>query len=312
MKLKRKMRRIMAFALALVMLCGIIPTSTMIADAATTAAVKLSSLGRKGTVNIGSKTKTGTWWQMNLNGKKAFCIDLGYACHTGNTYAAGETHHWDQDTGGKNGCYAKIIRWYVIVKKRSQKAFVMSQALIWSVSEGDTSENQLKDVIKQVKQNINLSPNKSAADIYQDIFNPSGEWTAQITFWQKTGNSKSYQRLLTVDADREDIEYEPAVVSDHTYYRQRITVMKKDEDGKGLGGIQFTLDADNLDDLYSFSVTDRDGTETSDADDNNDTAFSLSGYTRDTGRIAFRMTYRLETMEYYYYPDSQLEKMFDG
>ena len=309
MKLKRKMRRIMAFALALVMLCGIIPTSTMIADAATTAAVKLSSLGRKGTVNIGSKTKTGTWWQMNLNGKKAFCIDLGYACHTGNTYAAGETHHWDQDTGGKNGCYAKIIRWYVIVKKRSQKAFVMSQALIWSVSEGDTSENQLKDVIKQVKQNINLSPNKSAADIYQDIFNPSGEWTAQITFWQKTGNSKSYQRLLTVDADREDIEYEPAVVSDHTYYRQRITVMKKDEDGKGLGGIQFTLDADNLDDLYSFSVTDRDGTETSDADDNNDTAFSLSGYTRDTGRIAFRMTYRLETMEYYYYPDSQLEKM---
>ena len=309
MKLKRKIRRMMAFALALVMLCGGIPTNTMVADAAATAAVKLSSLGRKGTVTIGSKTKSGTWWQMNLNGKKAFCIDLGYTCHTGNTYVAEETHQWDQDTSGKNGCYAKIIRWYVITKKRSQKAFVMSQALIWSVAEGRNSESQLKDVISQVKANIKLSSDKSAADIYQDIFNPSGEWTAQITFWQKTGNSKSYQKLLTVDADKDDLDYEPESVSDHTYYRQRITVMKKDEDGKGLGGIQFTLDADNLDDLYSFSMTDRDGTEFSDGDDDNDTSFSLTGHTLDSGRIAFRMTYKLETMEYYYYPDSELEKM---
>ena len=301
----------MAFALALALLCGIIPANSMVASAATTASVKLTSLGRKGSVSFGSKTKSGTWWQMNLNGKKAFCLNLGYTCHTGNTYAAEETHQWDQDTGGeKNGYYAKIIRWYVLAKKRSNKGFVMSQALIWSIAEGRNSESQLKDVIKQVKGNINLSPDKSVNDIYQDIFEPGGDWTASVTYWQKTGNSKSYQRLLTVDADREDIpEFDPSSISDSTYYRQRITVMKKDEDGKGLGGIQFTLDADNLDDLYSFSMTDRDGTETSDADDDNDTSFSLSGYTKDTGRIAFRMTYRLETMEYYYYPNAQLEKM---
>ena len=69
------------------------------------------------------------------------------------------------------------------------------------------------------------------------------------------------------------------------------------------------MDATNLDDLYSFSVSDRDGVELSSADEDNDTSFSMTGFTRDTGRIAFRMTYRLSTIDYYYYPDSQLEKM---
>lgn len=306
MKVKNKLKRIITFVLAFAMLCGMIPANTIVADAASTT-VSLISLGRKGTVSIGSKTKSGTWWQMKLGGKKAFCINLGYTCHSGNTYAAEETHHWDQDTGGeKNGYYAKIIRWYVVDRNRSNKAFVMSQALIWSIAEGRNSESQLKDVIKQVKGNINISPSKSVNDMYQAIFEPSGVWTADITFWQKTGNSKKYQRLLTVDA--EDVP-EVASISDSTYYRQRITVMKKDEDGKGLGGIQFTLDADNLDDLYSFSMTDRDGTEASDADDDNDTSFSMTGFTRDSGRIAFRMTYRLQTQEYYYYPDSELKDM---
>ncbi|MCM1245289.1 MAG: SpaA isopeptide-forming pilin-related protein [Roseburia sp.] len=311
MKTKRKFKRMLSFVLAAVMLLGIIPLNAAEADAAVTASVKLGSLGRKGTVSIGSKTKSGTWWQMNLNGKKAFCVDLGYTCHSGNTYAAEETHQWNQDTSGKNGYYAKIIRWYVIVKKRSNKGFVMGQALIWSVSEGRTSESQLKDVIKQVKDNIGITPSKSVDDIYRDIFEPSGNWTADITFWQKTGNSKRYQRLLTVDADREPIIYNPDSISDSTYYRQRITVKKKDEDGNGLGGIQFTLDADNLDDLYSFSMSDRNGVSATETDEDNDTAFSMTGYTRDTGRLAFRMTYKLETMEYYYYPDSQLEKMSD-
>lgn len=305
MKVKKKLRRILSFVLAVVMLCGIVPTNALVASAATTASVSLTSLGRKGTVTVGSKTKSGTWWKMKLNGKEAFCVNLGYTCHSGNNYEAQNSYEWDQNTGGeKNGYYAKVIRWYVLVKKRSNKAFLLSQALIWSIAEGRNSESQLKDVIKQVKNNINICPNKTVNQVYQDIFEPSGEWTASMTFWQKTGNSKSYQRLLTVDADKEDKDYEPDSISDSIYYRQRITVMKKDEDGKGLGGIQFTLD-----DLYSFSMTDRDGTEASDADDDNDTSFSMTGYTRDSGRIAFRMTYRLSTMEYFYYPDSQLEKM---
>ncbi len=306
MKINKKIRRIMTFVLAFALLCGMIPVNATVASAATSA-VSLSSLGRKGTVSIGSKTKSGTWWQMKLNGKKAFCINLGHTCHSGNTYSAEETHHFHQNTGGeKNGYYAKIVRWYVVDRNRSGKAFVMSQALIWSIAEGHNSEAQLKDVIKQVKGNINISPSKSVNDLYKDIFEPSGAWTADITFWQKTGNSKRYQRLLTVDA--EDVP-EVASINASDYYRQRITVTKKDEDGKNLAGIQFTLDADNLDDLYSFSMTDRDGTESNSADDDNDTSFSMTGFTRDSGRIAFRMTYRLQTQDYYYYPDSELKDM---
>lgn len=306
MKVNKNIRNIVTFVLVFAMLCGMIPANCMAASAATTS-VSLVSLGQKGTVSIGTKTKSGTWWQMKLNGKKAFCIDLGYTCHAGNTYASEETHHWDQNTGGdKNGYYAKIIRWYVLDRNRSNDAFVMSQALIWSVAEGRNSETQLKDVIKQVKGNINLSPSKSVNDLYKDIFEPSGAWIADITFWQKTGNSYRYQKLLTVDAD--DVP-EVASINDSAYYRQRITVIKKDEDGKPLGGIQFTLDVDNLDELYSFSMTDRDGTEKGDADDDNDTSFSMTGFTKDSGRISFRMTYRLQTQEYYYYPDSELKNM---
>lgn len=309
MKTKKRLRRIFSFVLAVVMLFGLFPSNATVANAATSP-VKLKSLGKKGSVSFGSKKKFGTWWQMRLNGKDAFCIDLGHTCHSGNTYAAEETHHWDQNTRGeKSGYYAKIIHWYVLDKDRSQKAFIMSQALIWSIAEERNSESQLKDVIKQVKGNINLSPDKSVNEIYHDIFEPTGEWTASITYWQKTGNSNKYQRLLTVEADEEPHIYNPNSISDSTYYRQRITVKKKDEDGKGLAGIQFTLDAHNLDDLYSFSMSDRDGIEVSDADEDNDTSFSMTGYTRDSGRIAFRMTYRLSTMDYYYYPDSQLEKM---
>ena len=310
-KIRRNYKRVMSYLLAFVMLIGLVPSSNAtVASAATTARVSLTSLGRKGTVSFGSKTKSGTWWQMHLNGKKAFCINLGHTCHTGNTYAAEETHSWDQDTGGeKNGYYAKIIRWYVVDKKRSNKAFVMSQALIWSIAEGRNSEAQLKDVIKQIREYTNVSPGKTIAELYKQIFEPDGDWTASATIWQKTGNSKSYQKLLTVDAEELPTDYYPESLHEHTYYRQRITVLKKDEDGNGLGGIQFTLDADNLDDLYSFSMTDRDGTEFSDGDNDDDTSFSLTGYTRDSGRLSYRMTYRLQSTEYYYFKDSDLNAM---
>ena len=309
MNSKKIWKRIMSFVLAFVMLCGLTPSNSEVANAATTASVSLTSLGRKGTVSFGSKSKTGTWWQMNLGGKKAFCINLGHTCHTGNTYAAEDSYKWNQNTGGeKQGYYAKIIRWYVLDKKRSSKAFVVSQALIWSVAEGRTSESQLKDVIKQVKNNTGINPQKTVNELYDQIFKPAGAWEVTANFWQKTGNSNRYQRLLTVDADSVDIpQYK--TMNDAVYYRQRITVLKKDEDGNGLGGIQFTLNADNLDDLYSFSVMDRDGTEIETADDDNETSFSMTGCTFDSGRIAYCMTYRLQSMEYYYYTDAQLAKM---
>ena len=308
--MKRKFRRIMSGLLAIVMLCGVIPTNGIVAKAATTKTVSLSSLGRKGSISIGSKTKSGTWWKMKVGNKEAFCLDLGYTCHSGNTYALEENCKWDQDTGGeKRGYYAKIIRWYVLNGKRTKKAFLMSQSLIWSVAEGRTSETQLKDVIKQVKNTMKIYDAKTVNELYKAIFEPDGNWEAEATFWQKTGNSKSYQRLITVDAEELPRDYTPQICSKSTYYRQRITVKKKDEDGKGVGGIQFTLDADNLDDLYSFSVSDRDGVESDNADEDNEASFSLTGYTKDSGRLAYRMTYRLQTQDFYYFPDTELAAM---
>lgn len=310
--MKKKFRRILSGLLALTMLLGVIPAggNGTVAKAATTASVSLTSLGRKGSISIGSKTKSGTWWKMKVGGKTAFCMDLGYTCHSGNTYGVEEKCTWDQNTGGeKRGYYAKIIRWYVLDGKRTKKAFLMSQSLIWSVVEGRTSKTQLKDVIKQVKNTMNIYNAKSVDDLYSAIFEPSGEWEASATFWQKTGNSKRYQRLLTVDAEETPHSFNPKEFKKTTYYRQRITVKKKDEDGNGVGGIQFTLDADNLDGLYSFSVSDRDGVESSSADDDNETSFSLTGYTKDSGRLAYRMTYRLQTMDYYYFTDEELALM---
>ena len=309
MKTKIRTKRIIAGMLALFMLFGSIPFNSISVQAAT-GNVKVDSLGKKGSVSYGSKTKSGTWFQMKVAGKRAFCLSLGKTCHTGNTYESTETYKWDQNTGGeRHGYYAKIIRWYVNDKKRSKKAFIMSQALMWSVSEDRTSETQLKDVIKQVKSNTGYWNDKTVDSLYDSIFKPNGNWTAEATYWKKQGSNKSYQTLITVDADETTHDYSPKYVSKDEYYRQRITVKKVDEDGKGLPGIQFTLDAKNIDELYSFEVTDRDGTDLGTADTNNDTEFSITGYTRNSGRIAWRMTYYIYTEEYVYYPDDELKKM---
>ena len=310
MKIKKKFTKVMSYVLAFVMLCGLVPANSITASAATQKSVSLSSLGKKGTLSLGSKSKTGTWWKMNVGSQEAFCLNLGDTCHAGNTYEVTDTLKWDQDTGGeKHGYYAKIIRWYVISAKRSNKAFVMSQALIWSIAEGRNSAAQLKDVIKQVKTNTAYYSSKTVDELYESIFNPSGNWESAVSYWQKTGNSKSYQKLMTVDAEKLPGDYFPTSLSNKEYYRQRVTVKKVDEDGKGLGGIQFTLNAHNLDDLYSFGMTDRNGTTSSTADEDNETSFSMTGQTLDSGRIAFRMTYRLASMDYFYYSNADLEKM---
>ncbi len=63
--------------------------------------------------------------------------------------------------------------------------------------------------------------------------------------------------------------------------------------------------------MYSFSVADRDGLDITTADDDNDTEFSLTGQTKDSGKLAFRMTYRMQSESYFYYKDSDLKKMTD-
>ena len=140
-KVKKRCKQMLTGLLALSMLCGLLPQNTVSVSAATTAKTNVSSYGRLGNVDVGSKTKTGTWWKINVGSKTAFCLSLGKTCHTGNTYQVTDTHTWNQNTGGeKHGYYAKIIRFYVNDCNRAKKGFVLGQALIWAVSEGNTSE----------------------------------------------------------------------------------------------------------------------------------------------------------------------------
>lgn len=149
---------------------------------------------------------------------------------------------------------------------------------------------------------------KTAEDGSEVVIQPAGAWEAKATMWEKTGATKGYQKLITVEANTINFpKYK--TVTDHTYYRQRITLHKQDEDGKGLGGIKFTLSADNLDDLYSFNVFDRNGDTASNADEDDNTEFEVSGLTTDGGTVAWRMTYRLEADEMAYYTDNTLASM---
>ena len=78
----------------------------------------LESLGKLGTVNIGSKSESGTWLQTQVDSKPVFCMDLGKACHTGYTYKSESKTISSDDANTKNKLEAKIGYWYDQVKKR--------------------------------------------------------------------------------------------------------------------------------------------------------------------------------------------------
>ena len=71
MKIKIRTKRIIVGMLALFMLFGSIPFNSISVQAAT-GNVKVDSLGKKGSVSYGSKTKSGTWFQMKVAGKFEF------------------------------------------------------------------------------------------------------------------------------------------------------------------------------------------------------------------------------------------------
>ena len=75
----------------------------------------LESLGKLGTVNIGSKSESGTWLQTQVDSKPVFCMDLGKACHTGYTYKSESKTISSDDANTKNKLEAKIGYWYEAV-----------------------------------------------------------------------------------------------------------------------------------------------------------------------------------------------------
>lgn len=144
-----KLKRIIAGLLAMVMLLtATLPTSNVKAASGT---ASLDSLGKLGTVNVGSKSESGIWLQTLVNEKPVFCMDLGLACHTGYTYISKTKTISSDSSNKKDALEAKIGYWYAISKNKSNKAWVYAQFVLGKASE--IGYEQGKRSYKQTEKN---------------------------------------------------------------------------------------------------------------------------------------------------------------
>ena len=298
-----KMKKMVAGLLAAVMITtNVCP---MVSVSAASGVASLESLGKLGTVNIGSKSESGTWLQTQVDSKPVFCMDLGKACHTGYAYKSESKTISSDDSGTKNKLEAKIGYWYDQVKKGSNKAWVYAQCLIWSVEEGYTSESNLKSVINQVKKNTGYYKDDT---LYSDIFEIGKKVECDIFIWKYSGSTddSEVQKLLQIKST--DQEYEYTATNGKRYYRQRITLEKIDEDGTVIPKVTFRFTAKNIKELYSYQYNGWGDSVKEDADDDA-TKFSQDVMTDSNGKIVFRFTYLLNSKKYYYVKDSDLKNM---
>ena len=302
-KMFKKIKKMVAGLLAAVMITtNVCP---MVSVSAASGVASLESLGKLGTVNIGSKSESGTWLQTQVDSKPVFCMDLGKACHTGYTYKSESKTISSDDTNTKNKLEAKIGYWYDQVKKGSNKAWVYAQCLIWSVEEGYTSESNLKSVINQVKKNTGYYKDDM---LYSDIFEVGKKVECDIYIWKYSGSTddSEVQKLLQIKST--DEEYKYLATSGKRYYRQRITLEKVDEDGTTLPKVTFRFTAKNIKELYSYQYNGWGDSVKEDADEDA-TKFSQDVMTDSNGKIVFRFTYVLNSKKYYYVSDDELSKM---
>lgn len=302
----KKLKRIVAGMLAAITLVTAMPiTAVNAASDGDKQKATIESLGKLGTVKIGSKSESGTWVKTQVNNRDVFCLDLGKACHTGYTYVATNSSISSDSSNKKNALKAMVGYWYDKVKDSSNKAWVYAQCLIWSIEEGHYSEEDLKDVIKQVKNNTGYYANDT---IYSDIFNISGTVTCNITIWKYSGTTDDdeVQKLMEINSEKIKVPYD--YLDSSEFYRQRITLQKNDEDGKGLSQANFRFTAKNIKQLYSYQYNGW-GDSVKEDVDTDANKFSQEVKTDSNGKIVFRFTYQLSTKRYYYVADKDLAKM---
>lgn len=297
--MKKIWKRALSYVLVAALVFSVCPTTVKKAKAATSS-VALANLGALGSLSVGTKTKTGKWWMMRVGGKKAFCMNLGYTCHTGDVYEDSSATYHSTDSGNKK-LKAYIGYWYDQTMDESRKAFVMAQALFWAVEEGDTSEEKLKAVISKVKSNTGYFSTKTANQLYSSIFEKSGTFSIKVKEWKYAGSGSQRQELLVIDSG---VKPEPESLVTNDFYRQRIKIQKTDEDGIPMAGTSFKIAAENIDELYSYRIN---GT-TTDADEDI-ASFEIDTKTDADGWINLRLTYRIHTNEYFFLKDDELAAM---
>lgn len=290
--------------LAVIMTIGLIPMGSVTVKAETKNAT-LSNLGALGTVKIGSKAESGTWYQTEVAGTPVFCLDLGKACHAGDVYVSSDATYSSNSSNAKKANEAKIGYWYSVTKNESTKSWVYAQALMWACEEGETSEKKLTDVISQVRKNTGYYDSKSAAELYAEIFKISATVSCKIKMW-KYGGSGSYRQVLLEIVGTPILPvYEK--INDTLVYRQRITIDKTDEDGNPVSQVPFEVTAQNYKELYAYKVNGWGDAETGDAD--GESVFSSVAETDSSGRITYKFNYQIQSKNYGYVKASDLGSM---
>ncbi len=294
--MKRKWKRFMAGILAAVMLLTICPQ--MRSQTVHAASVGYDRVYVNGSYNIGGKTKSGNWFKWDLNNKTGFCMTLGGKCSRGATYAEnGGKITYTNNSTGDDLLMGKIVYWYDTKQGGSKSAWVIAQGLFWCVKEGTTSKSALTNIIQEIKTNNGYFSSKSAAQLYSDIFETTDTFSATVQSWKKTGASRGWQVLMTVDSEDTPPEVNEHVYQDTLKFRQKVKVKKVDEDGNALAGVSFTLSVEN-DDLSSFIVTDQNGTSLETKVD--DGGYEIDAVTDANGEILFTLMYECLSSKYYY------------
>lgn len=304
MKGKKLLNRLLSAFMVVMMTIGLIPMGVVTVRAETKNAT-LSNLGTLGTVKIGSKSESGTWYRTEIADTPVFCLDLGKACHSGDVYISSNDTYSSNSKNEKKALEAKIGHWYSVTKKNSAKAWVYAQSLIWACEEGETSEKKLTDVISQVRKNTGYYNSKSVADLYDEIFNISSTVSCKIKIWKYGGSGSYRQVLMEIVGDYNPATYEK--VNDTLVYRQRITIDKTDEDGNAVSQVPFEVTAQNYKELYDYKVNGWGDAENGDA--NGDSVFTSIAYTDSKGRITYKFNYQLQSKNYGYVKNSDLADM---
>lgn len=298
--------------LAIMLIIGVVPAGSLDlknVKAADTGTAAFANLGNLGTVNIGSKSESGQWHKIKIGNDAVFCMDLGKACYTGYSYTSSEEETISSSSSNTGRALkARVAYWFDQTKKRADKAYVYSQTLIWAIEEGQTSEEQLTGVIRQVRTNTGYYDSNTAKQLYSEIFGGNGEVTATIKTWTYSGTSSkkdSIQRLLYIKATGTPANYEPKSLNIKEQYKQKINFTKYSETRVPLANATFKITALNTKELEKFEgygMTDG-------AENGEDAVTEMTLNTDSSGNISCYFTYNIQSKDYYYYSADDLKKM---
>lgn len=302
--MKERFRKRLSLIMALVIVVTLLSQMRVSVYAET---ASLTNLGYLGTVNIGQKTESGMWYKLYIEDTPVFCMDLGKACHSGDTYKKISTSTVSSDsTDLSTVIKAKAGYWYYVTENESNKAWIIAQCLLWASEEGAASKTELIDIIGQIKDNAGYKT-KTSQQLYDSIFANKEKVTCTVTKWE---SSSEYRQVLLQIKSGDKVPVKPKYhkVNREAWFRQRLTINKCAENGAPLETVKFKLTALNYKEMYSYYV---EGHNTVSGAGDKD-GFEMIGETDKNGMLGFRFTYRIQSKDFYYYNDEDLKNLSES